>query len=134
MRIFLFDGLAIGGIGTLLVVLALVAGTSKRSGKWLQRTLDIVLFDETLYLLAELPARISWGEVVMIAVMAVVFAFAGLPHLARAARLDPVEGLRRGEGAIQAERWLALSGDPAEGGVRLPSRRPRSAWPLGSPP
>ena len=98
MRVFLLDGMAIGGLGTLLgVVLGLAfARNIEAIRQWLQRTFDIVLFDETLYLLAELPSRIEWGEIVFIAIMALVFALlASLYPAARAARLDPVEGLQR---------------------------------------
>ena len=98
MRIFLLDGLAIGGGGTMRgVVLGLACARNIEAiRQWLQRTFDIVLFDETLYLLAELPSRIEWSEVATIAGMALVFALlASLYPAARAARLDPVEGLRR---------------------------------------
>ncbi|MFO1083691.1 MAG: FtsX-like permease family protein [Reyranellaceae bacterium] len=98
MRIFLLDGLAIGGVGTGLgVVLGLAfARNIEAIRQWLQRTFDIVLFDETLYLLAELPSRIEWSEVAVIASMALAFALlASLYPAARAARLDPIEGLRR---------------------------------------
>ena len=46
--------------------------------QWLQHTFGIVLFDETLYLLAEMPSHIEWTEVAVIAGMALVFALAGL--------------------------------------------------------
>ena len=98
MRLFLLDGVAIGGVGTLIgVVLGLAfARNIEAIRQWLQRTFDIVLFDETLYLLAEMPSHIEWREVALIAFMAIFFALiASLYPAMRASRLDPVEGLRR---------------------------------------
>ena len=98
LRLFLLDGLAIGGIGAAIgAVLGLAFALNIEAiRQWLQRTFDIVLFDETLYLLAEMPSHITWQEVATIAGMAVVFALAAsLWPAARASRLDPVEGLHR---------------------------------------
>ncbi len=98
LRLFLLDGLAIGGIGAALgTALGLAfAMNIEAIRQWLQHTFGLVLFDETLYLLAEMPSHITWEEVATIAGMAVVFALAAsLYPAARASRLDPIEGLRR---------------------------------------
>jgi len=98
LRLFLIDGLAIGGIGAAVgVALGLAFALNIEAiRQWLQHTFGLVLFDETLYLLAEMPSHITWQEVATIAGMAVVFALvASLYPAARAAGLDPVEGLRR---------------------------------------
>ncbi len=98
LRLFLIDGLAIGGVGIIIgVVLGLAfADNIEAIRQWLQHTFGLVLFDETLYLLAEMPSHIEWMEVAAIAGMALVFALAAsLYPAARASRFDPVEGLRR---------------------------------------
>ena len=98
LRLFLLDGLAIGGVGIAIGVAGGLAFALNIEAirQWLQHTFGLVLFDETLYLLAEMPSHIEWQEVVGIAGMALVFALAAsLYPAARASRFDPVEGLRR---------------------------------------
>lgn len=98
LRLFLLDGLAIGAVGTVVgVMLGLAfADNIEAIRQWLQHAFGLVLFDETLYLLAEMPAHIDWVEVVEIAGMAMFFALAASVYPAvRASGFDPVEGLRR---------------------------------------
>ena len=97
--VFLLNGLWLGGLGTLggLAVgllgvwqmPALVAGIRALTG--------VNLFPQDVYFLTELPSRISWLD--MAAVLAVALTLTLLASLwpaIRAARLNPVELLRRG--------------------------------------
>jgi lipoprotein-releasing system permease protein len=98
LRLFLLDGVAIGGFGTFVgIALGLAfAHNIEVIRQWLQHTFGLVLFDETLYMLAEMPSHIEWQEVSGIAIMTIVFALAASIYpAARASRLDPVEGLHR---------------------------------------
>lgn len=98
LRVFVIDGLAIGGAGAAIgTALGLAfAGNIEAIRQWLQHTFGLVLFDETFYMLAEMPSHIDGQEVAVIVGMTLLFAFlASLYPAARASRLDPVEGLHR---------------------------------------
>jgi lipoprotein-releasing system permease protein len=98
LRLFLLDGLAIGAVGTAIgVALGLAfAQNIEAIRQWLQHTFGLNLFDQQLYLLAEMPSHITSFEVCAIAGMAMFFSLSASIYPAyRAAQLDPVEGLRR---------------------------------------
>jgi lipoprotein-releasing system permease protein len=98
LRLFLLDGFAIGAVGTIAgVALGLAfAMNIEAIRQWLQHTFGIVLFDEQLYYLAEMPSHITRLEVGAIAAMAMFFSLIASVYPAwRASQLDPVEGLRR---------------------------------------
>jgi lipoprotein-releasing system permease protein len=97
LRIFILSGASIGIIGTLLgYVLGLVITVNLETiREFLQRVLHIELFNAEFYFFTRIPAHIDHGEVTVVVVMALALSFiATLYPSWRAARLDPVEGLR----------------------------------------
>jgi lipoprotein-releasing system permease protein len=97
MRIFFLSGASIGVIGTLAGVL-LGLGFSlniEHIRQALQSLTGTELFSAEVYFLSQLPAKLDWGEVTQIVLMALGLSFlATLYPSWRAARLDPVEALR----------------------------------------
>ncbi|HTW52128.1 MAG TPA: lipoprotein-releasing ABC transporter permease subunit [Stellaceae bacterium] len=97
LRIFILSGASIGILGTLLgYVLGLVITVNLEAiREFLQRVLHIELFNAEFYFFTRIPAHIDHGEVTAVVVMALALSFlATLYPSWRAARLDPVEGLR----------------------------------------
>ena len=97
MRIFLMCGASVGVTGTL-------AGTAvgivfclniERIKDLVQRITGADLFNPEIYYLEHLPAKLVWGQVIQVIVMALALSLlATLYPSWRAARTDPVEALR----------------------------------------
>ncbi len=97
LRIFMLTGALIGVVGTLggMALGLLVADNIEAVRQAIQFLTGAVLFPEEVYFLAELPARIDWGEVIAVGIMALTLSLLATLYPAwRAARLDPVEALR----------------------------------------
>ena len=97
IRIFLMTGASIGLLGTLFgAVLGITVATNIESiRQWLEGLTNTDLFADEIYFLSQLPVRMDPSEVTAIILMAFALSFAATIYPAwRAARMDPVEGLR----------------------------------------
>lgn len=97
MRIFMMDGAYIGIVGTIIgVILGVVFCLNiERIRHFLETLSGRDLFSAEIYFLSKLPAEIDWGEVSIVAVVALALSFLATVYPAyRAAKYDPVEALR----------------------------------------
>ncbi|MGC2412043.1 MAG: lipoprotein-releasing ABC transporter permease subunit [Stellaceae bacterium] len=97
LRIFMLSGASIGVVGTLLgfVLGIFVTRNLEAIREFLQNILHVRLFAAEIYFFTRIPARIEPGEIATVVIMALALSFlATLYPSWRAARLDPVEGLR----------------------------------------
>ena len=89
LRIFMFQGVIIGVVGTCVGAIlgcALV---------WYLETYQVIALDKTVYSISYVPFELRWIDVVVVSVMAVLVSSLATVFPARAAsRLNPVEGLR----------------------------------------
>lgn len=97
MQIFIYQGAAIGLIGTALGIGlgVLIAMNTERLVHGLERLLGTTLVDASVYFIGDLPARVEFGDVGRIALVALgLCCFATLYPAWRAARNPPAEALR----------------------------------------
>ncbi len=97
LRIFMLSGASIGIVGTAagLVLGIAIARNLEAIRLFLQQVLHVKLFPAEFYFFTRIPARIEESDVIVVVGMALALSFlATLYPSWRAARLDPVEGLR----------------------------------------
>ncbi len=89
LKIFLFEGILIGLIGSLL---GLIIGLSVC---YLQIKYKLYSLDPTVYIIDALPVKIQWLDLVLIVVMAIMLStLAAYFPAKRATKLNPIEAIR----------------------------------------
>jgi lipoprotein-releasing system permease protein len=99
MRIFLLNGLLLGGFGTIsgFGLGLLVVFNMRELVNFLQNTFGLQLFASDVYFLSELPSKLAVADVMGVLVLALTLTvLASLYPAWRASRFSPVELLRRG--------------------------------------
>jgi lipoprotein-releasing system permease protein len=97
LRIFFMAGAAVGVAGALTglalgVLFCTFIGPIQQAVEWVT---GARVFASDVYYLSRIPAKVDWGEVMMILAWSLAASFlATLPPAWRASRLDPVEALR----------------------------------------
>jgi lipoprotein-releasing system permease protein len=97
MKIFVIEGLIIGGLGTILGCLfgLLIAINLEKIVAWIEKIAGVQFLPGDVYYISELPSKVNpWDLAVIIAVTMGISFLATLYPSWQAARLDPSEGLR----------------------------------------
>ena len=98
LRIFLMCGASVGFLGTLIgfVLGTVFCAYIENIRQFIQRLTGTPLFDPTVYYLEQLPAKLDWHQVALVVLMACALSLLATIYPSwRAARIDPIEALRR---------------------------------------
>jgi lipoprotein-releasing system permease protein len=97
MKIFIYQGLIVGVIGTFLGCIAglSVALNLQQISLFVEKIFHFKILPGDVYYLSELPSQVNYGDIIVIIIGTVIVCFLSTiyPSL-RASRLDPAEALR----------------------------------------
>ena len=97
MKIFIFQGLIVGAIGTVLGCIAglIVAFNLEALSRSVENLFGFKILPGDVYYLSELPSQVNFGDVGIIILGTLLISFLSTIYPSwRASRLDPVEALR----------------------------------------
>jgi lipoprotein-releasing system permease protein len=97
MKIFIFQGVIVGALGTVLGCLAglAVAFNLEALSRFVERLFGFKILPGDVYYLSELPSQVNFGDVGIIVVGTMLVCFLSTIYPSwRASRLDPAEALR----------------------------------------
>jgi lipoprotein-releasing system permease protein len=97
MKIFIYQGLIVGAIGTVFGCIAglAIALNLQKISLFVEKVFNFKILPGDVYYLSELPSKVNYGDVVTIVIGTLLICFLSTIYPSwRASRLDPAEALR----------------------------------------